>query len=257
MKPNERILITGGSGGIGSAIAVACAERGAWPIVGYCSNESRATEVVARCRRGESYRIDLSALLDHVPAVEAIVHCAAAFAPERSLLNAPDELLAELLAVNLCGPLRLTRAVMARTNSLKRLVFILSSASFCRGSGPYALSKAAELALCRLLANELAPKHVRVDSVVPGWATTAMAERAARVNGQVLDDVARQHPDGVLLDPQQIGELCARLLFDHADAPPGNLIVWDRRDCADPVWYALRNISLEAEFVFGQSEFAN
>ena len=272
MTPNERVLVTGGSGGIGSAIAWACAARGAWPIVGYCSHEERAAgvvaqcgrgetphskEVVAQCGRGETYRIDLGGKIDHAPAVEAVVHCAAAFAPERSLLAAPDDLVANLLAVNLLGPLQLTRALMATSNTLKRIVFILSSASFCRGTGSYALSKAAELALCRLLANELGPSGVRVDAIVPGWTTTATAEQAAQADGRGLADVAREHPDGVLLEPREIGELCATLLFDHSDAPPGNLIVWDLRDGPDPVWHALNNMNVGVEFVSGHSEIAN
>ncbi|HVX16181.1 MAG TPA: SDR family oxidoreductase [Pirellulales bacterium] len=257
MKPGDRVLITGASGGIGGAIALACAARGAWPVVAYCSGAERASALVARCGRGEARRMDLAADLDGAPAVEAIVHCAAAYEAEPSLLDAPDELIAHLLAVNLLGPLRLTRAVDAATTALKRVVFILSSASFCRGTGPYALSKASELALCRLLANELAPRGTRVDAIVPGWTATPMAERAAQAKGRCLDDIARQHPDGLLLAPQDIGELCAALLFDHADAPPGNLIEWDRRDSADPVWRPLDKMHSAVEVVSGGSSFAN
>ncbi len=257
MNAGERVLITGASGGIGSAIALACAARGAWPVVAYCSGAERAAALVARCGRGETWQIDLAAAVDRAPAVEAIVHCAAAYEAEPSLLDAPDEVTAHLLAVNLLGPLNLTRAVNEATTNLKRVVFVLSSASFCRGTGPYALSKAAELALCRLLGNELAPRGTRVDAIVPGWTATAMAERAAQANGRELADIARQHPDGLLLDPQDIGELCAALLFDHADVPPGNLIEWDRRDSADPIWHLLGKIRDVAEVASGDSRFAN
>lgn len=247
MNSGERVLITGGSGGIGSAIAIACADRNAWPIVGYHRNATRAAEVVARCRQGEAWQIDLCALPGDVPAVEAVVHCAAAFAPERSLLDVFEEQLEELLAVNLLGPLRLTRAVATSSNTLKRIVFILSSAAFCRGSGPYALSKAAELALCRLLANELAPRGVRVDALVPGWTATPMAEQAAQATGRSLSEIAERHPDGVLLAPQDMGELCATLLFDHSDALPGNLIVWDLRDGPEAVWREFNAINADSE----------
>jgi NAD(P)-dependent dehydrogenase (short-subunit alcohol dehydrogenase family) len=247
MTPGERVLITGGSGGIGGAIAIACADRGGWPLVGYCSGESRAAEVVQRCGRGETCPVDLRTPMDLAPPVEAVVHCAAAFAPESSLLDAGDELVAELLEINALGPLRLTRAAAA-SQCLKRVVFVLSSASFCRGTGPYAFSKAAELDLCRLLANELAPRGVRVDAIALGWTETAMAARAADATGRRLDDVARQHPHGVLLDPVEIGELCAALLFDHADGAPGQLIVWDLRDGSEPVWRALDGAAVEAEF---------
>lgn len=239
MKPGERILITGGSGGIGAAIAVGCAQRGAWPLVGYCRHPQQALDVVSRCGQGEIYRIDLCAAMPDVPAIDAVVHCAAAYAPDRSLLEGEETLLDDLLQVNLLGPLRLTRAAAGASVGLKRLVFVLSSAAFCRGTGPYALSKAAELALCRLLANELAPRSVRVDAVVPGWTQTPLAALAAAAGGRSMEAIAGEHVGGRILQPDEIGKLCGSLLFDHADAPPGRLIVFDRRDGTEPIWHPL------------------
>jgi 3-oxoacyl-[acyl-carrier protein] reductase len=238
LKSDARILITGGSGGIGGAIAVACAQRGAWPVVGYCHQQARASQLVRRCGRGEIIQIDLGGDVSHAPPVDALVHCAAAYSPARSLLDASDQTLADLLSVNVLGPLRLTRAVAA-SGKLKRAVFILSSASFCRGTGPYALSKATELALCRLLANELAPRGVRVDAIVPGWTATAMAAQAAQASGRSMEDIAREHPGGSVLEAHEVGRLCAELLYDYDDASLGRLIVWDRRDTDEPVWHAL------------------
>jgi len=241
MTPGARILVTGGSGGIGGAIASACAQRGAWPLVGYCHSEQSAREVVRRCSRGEICPIDLRAATLSIPAVEAVVHCAAAYAPERSLLEGDETMLEELLQVNVLGPLRLTRAAASASPSPKRIVFVLSSAAFCRGTGPYALSKAAELALCRLLANELAGRGLRIDAIVPGWTDTPMAARAAAASGRSLGDISRDHPGGRILRPDEVGQLCASLLFDHSDSPPGTLIAWDLRDAADPVWRPLHN----------------
>ncbi|HWB14667.1 MAG TPA: SDR family oxidoreductase [Pirellulales bacterium] len=245
MKSGSKILISGGSGGIGSAIALACAARGGWPIVGYVSHQERASDVVRRCGRGAICRIDVRDRSLDAPPAEAVVHCAAAYSPARSLLGSTDEMLAELLDVNLSGPLRLTRAA-ARSGELKRVVFVLSSASFCRGTGPYALAKAAELALCRLLANELAPRGVRVDAIVPGWTATDMAQQAAAALGRGLDEIAKDHPQGRILDPEEVGRLCAFLLFERADEPPGNLVVWDLRDGTEPAWHPLDDSSLAA-----------
>jgi 3-oxoacyl-[acyl-carrier protein] reductase len=238
MITGARILISGGSGGIGGAIARQCGRRGAWPIVGYCSGHERATETVRRCGTGEICRIDLRDATVSAPPCDALVHCAAAFSPARSLLESSEQLATELLEVNVLGALRLTRAAAA-SKRLTRVVFVLSSASFCRGTGPYALSKAAELALCRLLANELAPRGVRVDGVVPGWTDTPMARQAAQHDGRAIEHVAAEHPQGRILDPDDVGRLCASLLFDQSDAPPGQLIEWDLRGGADPVWQPL------------------
>jgi 3-oxoacyl-[acyl-carrier protein] reductase len=122
---------------------------------------------------------------------------------------------------------------------LKRVVFVLSSASFCRGTGPYARAKGAELALCRLLANELAPRGVRVDAMVPGWTDTPMAREAAAARGCDLAAIAKEHPQGRILQADEVGRLCASLLFEHSEGPPGSLIVWDLRDGPNPVRYPL------------------
>jgi NAD(P)-dependent dehydrogenase (short-subunit alcohol dehydrogenase family) len=238
MVSGSKILISGGSGGIGGAVARQSAARGGWPIVGYASHQERASDVVRSCGRGEICRIDVRDCPLDSPPADAVVHCAAAYSPARSLLGSSDETLTDLLAVNLSGALRLTRSA-ARSAELKRVVFVLSSASFCRGTGPYALAKAAELALCRLLANELTPQGVRVDAIVPGWTATAMAQQAAAACGRDLDDIAKEHPQGKILQADEVGSLCASLLFEQPDEPPGNLIVWDLRDGPEPVWHPL------------------
>jgi 3-oxoacyl-[acyl-carrier protein] reductase len=238
IQSGSRILISGGSGGIGGEIARECALRGGWPIVGYFRHQERARDVVRRCGNGEICHIDVRDATLDVPSAEAVVHCAAAYSPTGSLLETNDETLAELLEVNLSGPLRLTRAA-ARSVGLKRVVFILSSASFCRGTGSYALAKAAELALCRLLANELAPRGVRVDAVVPGWTDTPMAREAAAARGCDLTTIAKEHPQGRILQAEEVGRLCASLLFEHSEGPPGSLIVWDLRDGPEPLWHPL------------------
>jgi NAD(P)-dependent dehydrogenase (short-subunit alcohol dehydrogenase family) len=237
---NDRILITGGSGGIGAAVAAACAARGAWPIVGYRDHETQANELVRRCGSGETLRIDLQSddlgLAAGLPEADAVVHCAGSYAAERSLLEADADELVRLLQVNALGPLRLTRALLAQRTGIRHVVFVLSTAVACRGTGPYALSKATALAVSRLLSVELSPLGVRVDSIVPGWTNTAMARAAAQATVGGLDNVCAAHLDGRILEPEEIGELAAELMFDAPARPGGHLVVWDRRDSRDPVW---------------------
>lgn len=240
---NRRVLITGASGGIGAAVARACAERGAWPIVGYCRGAERAAAVVKSCGRGEIFRLDLAqpdlGLAGDLPAADAVVHCAAAYAPRRTLLDCPAETLEHLLTVNATAPLRLT-GMLGERQHLENAVFILSSAAFCRGGGPYALSKAAALAACRLLEGELAVRGGRVDAIVPGWTDTPLAQAAADAAGKSLATIAADHIQGRLLMPDELAALCAKLLFDMPPASRGQLVVWDRRDSAEPVWQPLR-----------------
>jgi len=212
-------------------------------MVGYLHNAPRARDVVRACGAGGTIRIDLArddlGLVGRLPEADAVVHCAGMITPQRSLVRSTPAELAHLLEVNALGPLRLTQALLAESPDLRNVVFVLSTAVACRGTGPYALSKATGLAVSRLLATELAPRGVRVDAIVPGWTETEMASAAARASGRCLDEVRSEHLDDRILRPDEIGELCAELLFDTPARPGGHLLVWDRRDSRDPVWLGL------------------
>jgi len=240
---STRVLISGGSGGIGGAVAAACAARGAWPIVGYFHHESRARDAVRTCGAGGTIRIDLTrddfGLSDPLPETDVVVHCAGMITPQHSLVQSTPTELAHLLQVNALGPLRLTQTLLAESPGLRHVVFVLSTAVACRGTGPYALSKTTGLAVSRLLATELAPRGIRVDAIVPGWTETEMASAAAKSSGRCLDEIRSGHLDDRILRPDEIGELCAELLFDTSARPGGHLLVWDRRDSRDPAWLGL------------------
>jgi NAD(P)-dependent dehydrogenase (short-subunit alcohol dehydrogenase family) len=235
----DKVLITGGSGGIGAATARACAARGAWPVIGYCANRPAAEAVVADCRAGETCHLDLShdnlSLLDSLSEITQLVHCAGRLSSERSLLAAAEADLHSLFDVHLFGPLKIIQRLIAAGSPLKHVLFVLSSAAGCRGAGPYALSKAAALACCKLLAAELATLDIQLTAVVPGWTDTPMAAAAARASGRTLDEIKSQHLDGRILAADEVGEWCAQLLFDAQFDARGRLFVWDRRDSREPV----------------------
>ncbi|HEX5446102.1 MAG TPA: SDR family oxidoreductase [Pirellulales bacterium] len=243
----KRILITGGSGGIGAALARRCAQAGAWPIVGYCRNAPRASAVIHQCGAGETLAIDLRredlGLNGELPAVDAVVHCAAEYSPDRSLLAGPATA-EELLRANVIGPMRLTAALAAKSSRLRQVLFMLSSSAFCRGTGPYALSKAAALAAARLMANELWPRGTQVDAVAPGWTDTPLAHRAAKWSGRTFAQVAAAHLDGRLLQPDDVAQVCTQWLFNRPAHSVPQLVVFDRRDSAEPVWQPLSAVDL-------------
>jgi NAD(P)-dependent dehydrogenase (short-subunit alcohol dehydrogenase family) len=242
----KRILITGGSGGIGSAIAVACAKRGAWPLIGYCAREDRARQALELCGAGELVRLDLmreDCGIDGLcPRADAVVHCAGAITRQRRLMESTDEEVLHLFTMNALGPLRLTRRLLQGNPSLRHAIFVLSTAIACRGSGPYAVSKTAGLAIAKLLSVELEACGVRVDALVPGWTNTEMARFAAQSMGKSIEDVQRQHPSARILQPEEVGELCARLLLDEDLPREPQLVLWDTRLSPGPIWRGLRTV---------------
>lgn len=235
----DRVLITGGSGGIGAAAVRACAARGAWPVAGYCNNRAAAAETIRQCGAGEILHLDLTrddlGVDAGLPKVDRLLHCAGLLSPQRFLLATSTEELQTLFAAHVFGPLKLTQRLLADGSPLKHVLFVLSSAAGCRGSGPYALSKAAALAACKLLAGELAQQGIQLSAFVPGWTDTAMAAAAARGSNRDLEEIKSQHLDGRILSADEAGGFCARLLFDAPTDAPGRLFVWDRRDSREPV----------------------
>ena len=104
-----------------------------------------------------------------------------------SVLRASPEEVAETLAVNLVGPLRMVQALvpMMRVQRWGRIVNVSSGMgqlSDMGGSWPgYRISKTALNALTRILAIELQGSGIKVNSVCPGWCRTDMGgEGAAR-----------------------------------------------------------------------------
>ncbi len=214
------------------------------PVVGYAASERGALETVRACGSGEAVRLDLldpDWPLDRLADVAAVVHCAGLYSNQRTLLGSSRDETWRLLEVNALAPLRLTEALVASGAPLAHAVFLLSTAVSCRGGGPYALSKAAALAGCKLLADELAPRGVRVHAIVPGWTETPMAAAAAAASGRTLGDVRARHPDHHLLDPEQIGRLAVDLLSDAPSRATGQLVVWDLRDSPEPTWTSLQH----------------
>src|SRR3954470_18791823 len=177
-------LITGASRGLGEALAVELAQRGARLVL--VSRSRAALEPLVRRireRGGEAHALeaDLGAKDDIYPLagaasallgpIDLLVHNASTLGPTplRLLLDTECEDLERVLAVNLVGPFRLTK-VLAGAMALRgagTIVHISSDAAveaYPRW-GAYSVAKAAQDHLSRLFASELGDLGVRVFSV--------------------------------------------------------------------------------------------
>ena len=184
-------LVTGGSSGIGAAIARALAEAGARLLI--AGRDTSRLAAVAEQTGGIPLQADL-ATPDGPPALAAAALRAAGHV-DLLVNNAgigwagPIEQLSaekadELIAVNLAAPIHLTRLLTPGMAERRhgRIVFVssIAGATGVRGEAVYAAAKAGLACFAESIAYELADRGVGVSLIVPGVVDTPFFERRGR-----------------------------------------------------------------------------
>jgi 3-hydroxybutyrate dehydrogenase len=234
-------LVSGGGAGIGRAVALALAAAGARVAVG-ARDVGRAQEVAERCG-GSSLALPLD-VTDEASCRDAVARLEveilvnnAGVASSSKFTDLDDATWQHTLEVNLTGAFRLTRAalpgMLARGRG--RVVSIASTAGHVGHPyvAAYTASKHALVGLTRSLAAEYAKSGVTFNCVCPGYVDTPMTERtveniAARTGRSPEDAQRALHtPQGRLIDPQEVADLCVYLASDAAASVTGQAIVLD------------------------------
>jgi NAD(P)-dependent dehydrogenase (short-subunit alcohol dehydrogenase family) len=222
-------LVTGGGRGLGAALALRLAERGARAVV--VARTAADVEAVARAGResaGEVHALvgDLAAREDAwriagaaaalVGPIDLLVQNASSLGPTplRLLLDTEDGELAAALEVNVLGAFRLARAVVGsmalRGRGLVVQVSSDAAASAYPRWGAYGASKAAADHLARVWAAELAERSVRFLVVDPG-------EMDTRMHAEAVPDADR----AALLRPDDVAERLVQLIARAEQLPSG------------------------------------
>lgn len=222
-------VVTGGSRGIGGAIARRLGADGVDVVVNYLANRPEALKVVAAIEaaggRATAIAADVTApdqlrgLFDAADreygGIDVVVSNAgtARFAPIADTTDADYDL---VFAMNTRATFMVLREAAHRVRDGGRVVVISSGAAVTHrpGSGVYAASKAAGDELVRVLAQELGPRRITVNSVLPG--ATRTETLAASQPPAVLDQIADQNPLRRLGEPDDIADIVAFLTSDAA-----------------------------------------
>ena len=188
-------MVTGGSRGIGAAVAVEAARQGYAVLLTYASNEARARSVVDQIEkeggRASAVRADTAheadierafAAADALGRLAVLVYSAGITGPHSPLAEASTETIDSVLAVNLRGAMLASRAAIHRLSTRHggsggSIVMISSRATFYGSPNEfvwYAASKGGMDSLTHGLARELAAEGIRVNAVSPGPIETEM-----------------------------------------------------------------------------------
>ena len=236
MSTGRSILVTGGSRGIGKAIALRFAREGAARVaIGYMRSDRAAEETADELRalgaepvlvRGNVASERVAAEVAALGPLDVIVHSAAT-GVIRPALETEDKHWDWTHGANARALLSLTRAAAPQLPAGACIVAI-SSLGSQRVLDNYALvgtSKAALEALVRYLAVELAPRGARVNAVSAGVVETGALEHFP--NREAMLELGADNPVGRLVTPDDVAAVVAFLCSPGAEMIRGQTVVVD------------------------------
>lgn len=243
-------LVTGGTRGIGYAVAHRLAEAGAAVVIGDPDKVGAETAAAAVTDQGGSAlgaALDVRDLLSVQEAVERaanefgsvdiLVNNAGLFSPVSSL-QLDDTLWDEVLAINLAGVFKTSREVSRRMVDAGTggvIVNICSTQSFRAGAPGLAHSTASKhglVGLTRALALELGPLGIRVLAVAPTMAQTpGLGEMQSGLSSSGLIDLADRNgstlPLGRVAQPDDVARVVLFAVSDMAMIMTGSVLLAD------------------------------
>ena len=238
----KRVIVTGGSTGIGAAIAERFLNDGATVSV-WCRNEKNGDAIAKHLPKLASVEL---ADVAHGPAVDGAfarslkalggidtLICNAGISIRHDFLETPREEFERVLRVNLFGSFFASqlaaREMMKGTGGAILFTASTSGVIAYRHYADYNASKGAIIAMMRTMALELAPK-IRVNAVNPGYTMTPMQE--AEYSPAMLKRVNDAIPLGRHARPEEMAGLFAWLASDEAAYATGQIFTLDGGESA-------------------------
>lgn len=231
-------LVTGGSRGIGRAIAETLAEQGAQVVIGYVQGEAAArgvaTSIVERGGKAEVLGFDVG---DMKSAEEAVARVAkeqgrldvlvanAGISIDGLLLRLKEDDLDRLLSVNLKGAIACARGGLKAMMRARygRIIFVSSVVGEMGNVGQtaYAATKAGLLGVSKTLAREFASRSITVNCVTPGFIETDMT---STISDEMKLELRRAIPLGRIGTAREVAAAVAFLASEEASYVTGQTL---------------------------------
>lgn len=231
-------VVTGAARGIGRAIALELARRGASVVVNYNSSQTEAEKVVTTIQQAGGSAAPFQADVADFQQAQALIDFAvttfgkvdilvnnAGVTRDALLMTMSEEDWDTVLAINLKGTFNCCKAVIRHMirNRYGRIINITSVAGQMGNAGQvnYAASKAGQIGLTRALAREVASRNITVNAIAAGYMDTALWDSVAETMKEAL---LKLIPMGRKGDPQDVAYAVAFLASDQAAYITGQVL---------------------------------
>lgn len=241
MLSSKNALVTGASRGIGRAIALELAKRGAFVIVNYNGSKEKAeetvTEIVKNGGKAVSYGCNVSddaacrdmiaALIKEYGHIDILVNNAG-ITRDNLLMKMSEQEFSDVIDTNLKGTFHtikhLSRQFLKQRSG--RIINISSVSGILGNAGQanYSASKAGVIGLTKSVARELASRGITANAIAPGVIATDMTEV---LSDNVKESLKAQVPLGHIGMPEDIAKAVAFLASDDAAYITGQVLAVD------------------------------
>lgn len=226
---DKRVLITGGTRGIGRAAALAFRDEGAQVVISGSSESSLKTALAeiddnnTVAIAGDVSRVEDCASIvqfacEHMSGLDILVNSAGVY-QSATIADTDESVWDRIMDVNVKGSYFCSRAAVPALQVSAGSIVHLGSESGINGyagSTAYCSSKGAIVNLTRSMSMELAP-DVRVNAVCPGVVETDMARDGFAINGDAEAGMAQQRSSYPLQRVATAAEIAAAILYLSSD----------------------------------------
>ena len=237
MLKDKVALITGGSRGIGKAIALLFAKQGATVALNYSSSQEEAKQIVkeieamggkaiaigANVANGDDAKAMVKQVVSTYGTLDILVNNAG-ITKDMLLLRMTEQEFDDVINVNLKGVFNVTkhasRVMMKKGGSIINMSSI-SGVIGNIGQSNYAASKAGVIGFTKSVAREFAGRDLRINAIAPGFIKTDMTEKLSQ---GIKEDIVRNIPMERIGDPEEIAKVALFLASDLSSYITGQVL---------------------------------
>ena len=238
---NQVVLVTGGSRGIGRAIALEFGSRGANVIINYNTDKDAALavkdEIAEAGGKGEIFQADvgnfeeaqglIAFAVETFGDLQVLVNNAG-ITRDTLILKMNEEQWDDVLRTNLKATFNCSKAAVKHMMRKRygRIISITSVSGQMGNAGQtnYSASKAGQIGFTKALAREVASRNITVNAVAPGFIETDIW---SSVPGDMLDGLINLIPLGRVGQPEEVAKAVAFLASEDASYITGHVLSID------------------------------